>query len=216
MKRTTTIVAALTRLTLAFSLALLPLAGSAQAGTVDIPRTGQAVCYDGAAKVIACAGTGQDGDKQAGNPWPVPRFTDNNDGTVKDNLTGLIWLKNANCATFNVANPGRPLAIDKGLTAIAGLANGACGLSDSSKAGDWRMPNFNELRSLVDYSRSNPALPAGHPFYGVTMRADWGLNNESAVVSTGSGYLCSTVTPLNGYELGISFYGGFADSTTTG
>ena len=27
---------------------------------------------------------------------PSPRFTDNNDGTVTDNLTGLVWLKNAN------------------------------------------------------------------------------------------------------------------------
>ena len=29
--------------------------------------------------------------------WPNPRFTDNSDGTVTDNLTGLIWLKDANC-----------------------------------------------------------------------------------------------------------------------
>src|SRR5262245_34242284 len=40
--------------------------------------------------------TGQDGDKQAGVPFPCPRFTDNRDGTVTDNLTGLVWLKNAN------------------------------------------------------------------------------------------------------------------------
>jgi hypothetical protein len=32
-----------------------------------------------------------------GVAWPNPRFTDNSDGTVTDNLTGLIWLKNANC-----------------------------------------------------------------------------------------------------------------------
>ncbi len=30
-------------------------------------------------------------------PWPDPSFTDRGDGTVKDNLTGLIWLKDANC-----------------------------------------------------------------------------------------------------------------------
>ena len=34
---------------------------------------------------------------QKGVAWPNPRFTDNGNGTVTDNLTGLIWLKNANC-----------------------------------------------------------------------------------------------------------------------
>ena len=43
-----------------------------------------------------CKGTGQDGEIQAGVPWPNPRFTDNEDGTVTDHLTGLIWLKNGN------------------------------------------------------------------------------------------------------------------------
>ncbi len=41
--------------------------------------------------------TGDDGDYQAGVPVPNPRFTDNGDGTVTDNLTGLTWLKNASC-----------------------------------------------------------------------------------------------------------------------
>jgi len=29
--------------------------------------------------------------------WTGVRFTDNGDGTVTDNLTALIWLKNADC-----------------------------------------------------------------------------------------------------------------------
>ena len=47
--------------------------------------------------VIACDNTGQDGETQAGVAWPSPRFIDNRDGTVSDELTGLIWLKDANC-----------------------------------------------------------------------------------------------------------------------
>src|SRR3990172_5700801 len=66
-------------------------------GVISIPKTGQTTCYDSAGNVIACTGTGQDGEIQAGVPWPSPRFMDNGDGTVTDNLTGLIWLKNANC-----------------------------------------------------------------------------------------------------------------------
>jgi hypothetical protein len=29
--------------------------------------------------------------------WPEPRFQDNEDGTITDRLTGLIWLKDAAC-----------------------------------------------------------------------------------------------------------------------
>ena len=62
-----------------------------------VPKTGQTECWDEDGNVIDCEGTGQDGDLQKGRPWPNPRFTDNNDGTVTDTLTGLVWLKNASC-----------------------------------------------------------------------------------------------------------------------
>ena len=33
---------------------------------------------------------------------------------------------------------------------------------------DWRLPNREELRSLIlDYSTNGPALPAGYPFINV-------------------------------------------------
>jgi hypothetical protein len=31
-------------------------------------------------------------------------------------------------------------------------------------AGDWRLPNLNELTSLLDLEKFDPALPIGHPF----------------------------------------------------
>ena len=79
-----------------------------------------------------------------GVEWPVPRFTDNGDGTVRDNLTGLIWLKDANCSLFNAPrNWYDALGI-----LVPQLENGYCGLSDGSGAGDWRLPNLFELQSL--------------------------------------------------------------------
>jgi hypothetical protein len=64
------------------------------AAIIQLPQTGQTSCYDS-------AGTGQDGDIQAGKAWPFQRFTDNSittagDLTVTDKLTGLIWAKDAN------------------------------------------------------------------------------------------------------------------------
>ena len=52
-----------------------------------VEKTGQTTSY----------AAGDDGDLEKGVTWPSPRFTDNTNGTVTDNLTGLIWLKNANC-----------------------------------------------------------------------------------------------------------------------
>ena len=41
------------------------------------------------------------------------------------------------------------------------LADGTCGLSDGSVAGNWRLPSVNELQSLVDYEYYSPALSNG-------------------------------------------------------
>jgi hypothetical protein len=85
---------------------------------------------------------------------------------VSDNLTGLIWLTDANCfgerdwfTALNDANT---------------LASGSCGLTDGSIAGQWRLPNINELHSLVrPGTASSPALPSGHPFSGVQSAYYW-------------------------------------------
>ncbi len=76
---------------------------AAVAGSAPVEDTGQQTCYDPTGTTmdtVACAGTGQDGELQRGVTWPTPGFTDNEDGTMTDNLTGLIWLQDANCAFF--------------------------------------------------------------------------------------------------------------------
>lgn len=100
-----------------------------------------------------------DGVLQMGVPWPSPRFTDNGNGTVADNLTGLVWLKRTDCFA--------PASWPQSLSNANGLAHGQCGLADGSSAGDWRLPNKRETRSILDYSRFRPVLPSGHPFTGI-------------------------------------------------
>ena len=134
--------------------------------SVNLPKTGQTTCYDAAGAVVACAGTGQDGDLQKGVAWPSPRFTDNGNGTVKDNLTGLIWLKDANCFST------RTWA--QALSDANSLANGSCGLTDGSSAGNWRLPNRKELRSLINYSQANSAAWLNLPAQGFSnVQADY-------------------------------------------
>jgi hypothetical protein len=129
--------------------------------------------YDGSVPLVSLPGTGQeasyasgdDGSLRKGTVWPDDRFTDNGDGTVSDHLTGLVWLQSAGCFT--------PALFAAALTDVNQLASGACGLSDGSKPGDWRLPNLNELESMIDVSRSNPALPAGSPFTNVSNGIYW-------------------------------------------
>src|SRR3989344_4537094 len=66
------------------------------ASVIQLPQTGQTNCYDSVGNIISCAGTGQDGDTRTGVAWPEPRFIDNNNSTISDNLTGLMWTKDAN------------------------------------------------------------------------------------------------------------------------
>ncbi|MFH0343306.1 MAG: hypothetical protein ACHBNF_14550 [Chromatiales bacterium] len=71
---------------------------TSMAASISLPQTGQTNCFDSIGQEISCEGTGQDAELRKGTSWPNPRFTDNGDGTITDNLTGLMWLKDANCA----------------------------------------------------------------------------------------------------------------------
>ncbi len=130
--------------------------------------------YDGSNPLVGLARTGQtasyavgdDASKLKGVAWPATRFTDNSNGTVTDHLTGLIWLKNASCATLG------PTTWTNALNQVNQLVSGQCGLSDGSTAGQWRVPNVVELESVVDVSQSGPAVTP-NVFNGVSSGIYW-------------------------------------------
>ena len=87
---------------------------------------------------------GDDGDQGKGVAWPNPRFADHGNGTVSDNLTGLMWAKNADLW----GNVNWETAITN------------CNALELDGHDDWRLPNIRELQSLLDYRNYDPVLPA--------------------------------------------------------
>ena len=80
----------------------------------------------------------------------VFRFYDMGDGTIRDNDTGLIWLKDASCLGF--------MGWDEAMDEAASLAEGQCGLMDGSAAGDWRLPTKEEWEAFMSTVYDDPAL----------------------------------------------------------
>jgi hypothetical protein len=131
-----------------------------------------------------------------------PRFADMSDGTIRDNPSGLIWLKDANC--FGHLNWSDAMA------AAASLKDGQCGLEDGSAATDWRLPTKDEWAAffcpLEDPDcYDDPALvnrwgdeqwSEGDAFNRVQWElpdywssTDYGSNNAKWVADMGWGYM---------------------------
>jgi len=102
----------------------------------NVPDTGQTTCYDSSGAVIFCTGAGQDGSYTIS----APSYTDNGNGTITDNVTGLVWQKQ-----------------DDGTLRNWDAANTYC--SSLAQAGTgWRLPNDFELVTIVDFGKTNPSI----------------------------------------------------------
>ena len=118
------------------------------------PATGQMTCWDSGGNVIPCAGTGHDGDVQAGAPL---RYRDNG-FTITDLNTKLTWQKqddnDGNCDVFpDNLDKDCPYTWDEAFDFVDALnANCFGGYKD------WRVPNAKELQSIVNYENVNPAV----------------------------------------------------------
>ena len=64
-------------------------------------------------------------------------FYDNQDGTITDNATGLMWMQSGSEDTYNW---------EEALSYAEGM--------DFAGYDDWRLPTIKELQSIIDYTKS--------------------------------------------------------------
>jgi hypothetical protein len=124
-----------------------------------LPASGQTTAY----------GSGSDGAVQAGSTLS---YTDNGDGTITDNVTGLMWEKKDdsggihhmdNGYTWSGASYGTTNIMDGTIaTTFLAALNAGGGFAGYT---DWRIPNAKELQSIVDYEIPYPGPTVNVAFH---------------------------------------------------
>jgi hypothetical protein len=110
---------------------------------------------------------GQQEDKQfyvmyvRGNEYGINELVDNEDGTITDNATALMWTKNDN---------GEGMFWEEALNHAEN--------STFADYSDWRLPNAKELQSILDYSRAPSVTNSAaiDPIFNCTEITDEGGN----------------------------------------
>ncbi|WP_299932950.1 DUF1566 domain-containing protein [uncultured Pelagimonas sp.] len=108
---------------------------AAQDLTYPIVDTMQDACFDLAGVEITCPAVGEDlYGQDAQHPHLAASYTDNGDGSVSDNNTGLLWQKTPLNDRFQYSD-----------------ALSYCAALDLAGRADWRVPSIKELYSLADF-----------------------------------------------------------------
>ena len=114
------------------------------------PATGQTTCWGVAGSVVPCAGTGHDGEIQAG---ATLAYVDNGNGTITDTNTGLVWEKLSDDGTIH--DQDNTYSWANAFAAKIAALNGGGGFAGRT---DWRVPNKKELESIVNAELFNPSI----------------------------------------------------------
>lgn len=145
------------------------------------PASGQTTAYqaDKDDGIVGEVAVPDDGTVQAGAPLS---YTDNLDGTITDNNTGLMWEKKDSLdgfLDFNNLHDADNLYLWSGNGSQETIWDWLDDVNAEEFAGydDWRIPNVKELQSIVDYERFNPSID---PIFGPTVTFGYWSSTSSA------------------------------------
>ncbi|MFT4195177.1 DUF1566 domain-containing protein [Ottowia sp.] len=131
--------------------------------------------------------------------WAAAPFIVNGDGTVTDESTGLVWDQ---CYVGQISNGCLFAASDPDTftwTAAAGAAL-AANLSGYKGHNDWRLPNVNELQSLVKIdSATSPAIDTA-VFPGTLPSVFWSSTTTAFAPGAAWGVSFSSDSDISAYS----------------
>jgi len=115
-----------------------------------IVDTGQDQCYNSNGLSVSCSGSSGDIPGQDGTYQGIqPSYTDNGDGTVTDDNTGLVWQKSPDTDGDGYIDAGDKLTWNQAVAGAGTLTLG--GFTD------WRLPTIKELYSLIQFNGLDPS-----------------------------------------------------------
>ena len=124
-------------------------------------------------------------------------YTNNNNGTITDNTTGLMWKA---CDQEQVWNDGDPDSCTDGTSGNYTWTVALTEAQNHTFAGynDWRLPNIKELTSIVDYTKASPSI---NPVFPNANTASFWSSTLYTNASIGPDYAWR-VSFINGYVSG--------------
>ncbi len=133
------------------------------------------------------------------------RWCDQENGTIKDLNTGLVWSQRADCWDRLRWYAILPIPFKR-------LRHGTCGLADGSLWGDWRAPTRKELAALtsgtdaIRYKSPGPFTGLQSVYYWTaTTKADnrdyaWSVNMLSGTVISSPKHMMYYLWPVRNDE----------------
>lgn len=111
--------------------------------------TGQTVCYNNTSE-ITCPDSGENfGGQDAQHNGYNPSYFDNDDGTIADNVTGLMWQQSPDSNDDGNIDVNDKLTYQQAVDGASSLSLGGYN--------DWRLPTIKELYSLINFSGKDPS-----------------------------------------------------------
>jgi hypothetical protein len=89
------------------------------------------------------------------------RFANCGNGTVTDQVTGLVWLQQVRCNEIPGTDGSNLTDWVTARNGVDVLQDGLCGLTDGSQPSDWRLPTDSEWEATIGYARDVLLCPGG-------------------------------------------------------